>query len=187
MLRKIIFILFLITPLLFTKQVFAQAPSSEFVAPRQEYFKGEVVKIIKSGTRDIQNYKNFFQFVDIKITEGPEKGKTVSVENSGSIKTAEQKSLKTGDKVVILKVTNQGNIAYSIWDKYRLNYIYFVIIGFFAVILLASGLKGLGSIMGMVISFTILLGFIVPQILNGRDPLLISVIGSIIIMLTTIF
>lgn len=165
----------------------AQKPSSEFVAPRQEYYKGEVVKVIKSGTRDIQNYKNFFQFVDVKIIEGKEKGKTVSLENSGSIKTAQQKSLKTGDKVVVLKVTNQGNVAYSIWDKYRLNYIYFIIIGFFAIILIFSGIKGLGSILGMILSFTVLLGFIVPQILNGRDPLLISVIGSIVIMFTTIF
>ncbi len=167
--------------------VLAQTPSPEFVPPKQEYYKAEVVKIIKSGTRDIQNYKNFFQFVDVKILEGKEKGKIVSLENSGSIKTAEQKSLEKGDKIVVLKVTNQGNISYSVWDKYRLNYIYFVIIGFFAIILLFSGIKGLGSILGMIISFTVLLGFIVPQILKGHDPLLISVIGSIVIMLTTIF
>lgn len=185
--KKLFLILFVFFFLLFAKQSFAQTPSSQFVAPKQEYYKGEVIKVIKSGTKEIQTYKNFFQFVDIKILEGPEKGKTVALENSGSIKTAEQKSLKTGDKVVILKVTNQGIATYSIWDKYRLNYIYFVIIGFFAVILIFAGIKGLGSVLGMIISFAILLGFIVPQILNGHDPLLISVIGSLVIMLITIF
>lgn len=184
--KKIFVVILLAFFLLSFKQALAQA-SPTFVPPKQEYYKAQVIKIVKDGTRDIQSYKNFFQFVNVKFLDGPQKGKTISVENSGSIKTAEQKSLKTGDKVVILKVTNQGNITYSIWDKYRLNYLYFVIIGFFAVILLFSGLKGLGSILGMIVSFTILLGFIVPQILNGRDPLLISVIGSIIIMLTTIF
>jgi len=185
--KKIVFIAGFILYFVFANHSFAQSPSPEFIPPKQEYFKGDVTKIIKNGTRDIQNYKNFFQFVEVKITEGSEKGKIVALENSGSIKTAEQKSLEIGDKVVILKVTNQGNISYSIWDKYRLNYIYFVIIGFFAIILLFSGIKGLGSILGMIISFAVLLGFIVPQILKGHDPLLISVIGSIVIMLTTIF
>lgn len=170
-----------------TPRIHAQSPSSEFSNPKQEYYKGEVTKVIKSGTRDIQNYKNFFQFVNIKITEGPEKGKIIPLENSGSIKTAEQKSLKTGDKVVVLKVINQGKTSYSIWDKYRLNYIYFALIGFFAIVLIFAGIKGLGSILGMIISFSILIGFIVPQILNGQDPLLISVLGSIAIMLITIF
>ncbi len=187
MVKKLIFLLGFILYFIFINHASAQSPSTEFVPPKQEYFKGEVTKIIKSGTRDIQNYKNFFQFVEVKITEGPEKGKVVALENSGSIKTAEQKSLEKGDKIVVLKVTNQGNVSYSVWDKYRLNYIYFVIIGFFAIILIFSGIKGLGSILGMIISFTVLLGFIVPQILKGHDPLLISVIGSIVIMLTTIF
>ncbi len=185
--KKLVFLLGFILYFVFINQASAQSPSPEFVPPKQEYFKGEVTKIIKSGTRDIQNYKNFFQFVEVKITEGPEKGEIIALENSGSIKTAEQKSLEKGDKIVVLKVTNQGNISYSVWDKYRLNYIYFVIIGFFAIILLFSGIKGLGSILGMIISFAVLLGFIVPQILKGHDPLLISVIGSVVIMLTTIF
>ncbi len=185
--KKLITIFLFFFLLLSPASSFAQSNSTEFVPPKQEYFKAEVTKVIKSGTKDIQNYKNFSQFIEVEIIEGAEKGKKINLENSGSIKTAEQKSLKTGEKIILLKVTNQGNVSYSIWDKYRLNYIYLVIIGFFAVILLFAGIKGIGSILGMIVTFIILLGFIVPQILNGRDPLLISVIGSIIIMLTTIF
>lgn len=185
--KRLIILAVLLLIFLSPAKSLAQITSTEFVAPKQEYFKAEVTKIIKSGTKDIQNYKNFSQFIEVKITEGTEKGKTINLENSGSIKTAEQKSLKKGDKIILLKVTNQGNVSYSIWDKYRLNYIYLVIIGFFAVILIFAGIKGIGSILGMIVTFLILLGFIVPQILNGRDPLLISVIGSVVIMLTTIF
>ena len=39
----------------------------------------------------------------------------------------------------------------------------------------------------MGISFVILIGFIVPQILAGRDPLLISIAGSLAIMFITIY
>ena len=39
----------------------------------------------------------------------------------------------------------------------------------------------------MVSSFVILVGFIVPQILKGYDPLLITIIGSSVILFLTIF
>lgn len=184
--KKLFIFLFLFL-FVFAKQADAQSPAPEFKAPEQHYYKAEVVKVVRSGTRDIQDYKNFFQFLEVKILEGQNAGKTVPVENSGSIKIAEQKELNTGDKIVLLQVVQNGESVYSVWDKYRLNYIYFLIIGFFALILLFAGLKGLGSIIGMVVSFAVLLGFIVPQILKGHDPLLITILGSIVILFVTIF
>jgi uncharacterized membrane protein len=178
-------LLFLFLAFNFTTSTFAQSP--DFVPPEQNYYKAEVTKVIKSGTRNIQNYKNFFQFVEIKFLEGPLAGKTKTVENSGSIKLSNEKALEKGDKVVILEVIQNNQPVYSVWDKYRLNAIYILIIGFFALIILFSGLKGLGSIIGMVISFAILAGFIVPQILNGRDPVLITILGSVVILFSTIF
>lgn len=165
----------------------ANAQSPTFVPPKQEYFKAQVTKIIKEGSRDITEYKNFFQFIEVRILEGPEKGKTITLENGGSLKTVKQKSVNKGYQVVILKVTQGGIVTYSVWDKLRLNYIYFAVVGFFGLILIFGGLKGLGSILGMVVSFTVLIGFIVPQILNGRDPLLVSIIGSLVILLLTIY
>ena len=187
MVKKLIFFLFAIFYFLFAIPANAQSPSPEFVPPKQEYYKAQVTKIIKEGSRDILQYKNFFQFIEVKFLEGPEKGKTVTFENGGSLKTVEQKSLKKGDQIIVLKVTQNGKVTYSAWDKLRLNYIYFAAIGFFALILLFGGLKGLGSILGMGISFVILIGFIVPQILAGRDPLLISIAGSLAIMFITIY
>lgn len=186
MLRKILFLLFLIVFLFFTKQVLAQT-SSTFVPPKQEYYKAQVLRIIREGSRDIQSYKNFFQFIEVRFLEGPEKGKTASFENGGSLKTVKQKSLKKGDQIVVLRVTQNGKVSYSVWDRLRLNYIYFSVIGFFALILIFGGLKGIGSILGMIVSFGVLIGFIVPQILNGRDPILVSILGSLAILLITIY
>lgn len=187
-LKKLIFFLFIISYLLFTiPTVSAQSPSPQFVPPKQDYYKAEVLRIIKEGSRDIQKYKNFFQFIEVRFLEGPEKGKTATFENGGSLKTVEQKSLKKGDQIVVLKVTQNGKVTYSAWDKLRLNYIYFAVIVFFALILIFAGIKGLGSIMGMIVSFGILITFIVPQILKGRDPLMITIAGSLVILFLTIF
>ncbi len=179
-------LLFIFLFLFFSSNTFAQE-NNKFIPPEQKYYKAEVTRIIKSGIRGQENYKNFFQFIEVKFLDGPESGKKVLIENSGSIKLASQKTLEAGDKVVVMGVTQNNNTVYSVWDKYRLNYIYFIVILFFAMIVIFAGLKGIGSIIGMVISFIILVTFIVPQILAGHDPLLISIIGSAVILLTTIF
>jgi uncharacterized membrane protein len=178
-------LLFFVLAILFTNNSFAQ--SNNFVPPEQNYYKAEVTRVIKSGTREIQNYKNFFQFVEVRFLEGPNTGKTKTIENSGSIKLANEKELETGDKVIVLEVIQNQESTYSIWDKYRLNYIYFLVIGFFTLIIIFSGLKGIGSILGMAISFLILIGFIVPYILKGYDAVLITIIGSMVILFSTIF
>lgn len=184
---KLIFtsLLFLLLTFFSTNKSFAQ--TQEFVPPEQNYYKAEVTRVLKSGIKGQENYKNFFQFVEVEFLDGPETGKKVMIENSGSIKLSAQKTLKPGDKVVVMGVTQNDKTVYSVWDKYRLNYIYFIVIGFFALIVIFAGLKGIGSIIGMIISFLVLVAFIVPQILAGHDPLLISIIGSAVILLTTIF
>ncbi len=185
--KKLIILAILLFFALSPAKIFAQTKTQDFVPPKQEYYKAEVTKIIKEGSRDIQEYKNFFQFVEVKFLEGPKKGEFITFENGGSLKTVDQKSLKKGDRIVVLEVIQNGRTTYSVWDKLRINYIYFAVIGFFGLILLFAGIKGLGSITGMIISFGILMGFIVPQILNGRDPLLISILGSLAILFVTIF
>ncbi len=185
--KKITFLfLFFTISFLFTKQSLAQS-ATEFIAPQQNYYKAEVVRIIKSGTKEINNYKNFSQFLEVKFLDGPQKGEITTLQNSGSLKTVEQKSLEKGDKIIVLKVTQNNQVSYSVYDKYRLNYLYYAVFGFFILILAFAGLKGFGSIIGMVVSFVILIGFIVPQIIKGHDPLLVTIIGSMVILLTTIY
>lgn len=181
MLKKALLLSFFLLPF-FIQPAHAQTP------PEQNYYRAEVTRVAKEGMRDINSFTNFFQLVEIKLTEGPEKDKKVTIEHGGSIKVAEQKKVKPGDQIIVLVLEDSGGRkTYSIWDKYRLDYVYYLIIGFFALVIIFAGLKGVGSLVGMGISLLVLLFFIVPQILAGRDPLLVSVGGSIVIFLTTIF
>jgi uncharacterized membrane protein len=50
-----------------------------------------------------------------------------------------------------------------------------------------TGKRGIGSIVGMLMSLAVIFFFIVPQIMQGSNPLLISIIGSLFIMVTTIY
>jgi uncharacterized membrane protein len=74
-----------------------------------------------------------------------------------------------------------------ITDKYRLTPLIIMVIFFFLFVSILAGKKGIGAVIGMFISLGVIVLFIVPQILQGSDPLLISIIGCIGIMVTTIY
>ncbi|MBP9719522.1 MAG: YibE/F family protein [Candidatus Levybacteria bacterium] len=153
-------------------------------APQESFHKGTVVKIEKEGMKKIGNDDNFYQTVQLQL----DNNKTILAEYGGQTKIPENQKLRIGNEVVVLsaKLPNQP-IKYHIVDRYRLTPLPFLIIGFFVLVIAFAGRKGLGSIAGMIISLGVLLFFIVPQILAGHDALLVTIIGALFIMITTIY
>ena len=90
------------------------------------YFKGEVVNVVKEGEKSIGGLQNFTQELQVKLTEGPDSGKIVSVENGGMIKILESQKVQAGDEVVIQQTQNGKQTTYSLFDRYRLSSIIFI-------------------------------------------------------------
>lgn len=152
-----------------------------------KYYKSEVIKIISEKENDGFNIKSKTQTIEVKLLEGDNSGKIIKIENSSDAKVFEAKKVKAGDQIIVLESNQTGKILYTVWDKFRLNMLLFFLIGFFILVIFIAGIKGVGSILGLGVSLVIILGWIVPQILNGRDPVLISISGALVIMVTTIF
>lgn len=180
----LITILLTVAALFLTQPCFA---ASQPLTPQTSYAKGEVVTIQKQGIQSSAAGKNLYQDVKIHIDEGADKGKTVSTEYGGDVQISKSDLLKVGDIVVLQKTSIGSKSSYSIIDKYRLDIVMWLAGGFLLLVLLVAGRKGAGSIAGMIISLFVIMMFIVPQILAGRDPLFISIIGAFIIMIITIY
>lgn len=156
--------------------------------PADRYFKAEVVKVVKEGEKEVAGFKNYLQVLDCRILDGSEKGKVVRVENGGVIRISPRQKLNTADRVVLIKSTDmKNNASYSILDRYRLDSVISILLSFFVLVSLVAGKKGIGSIAGLFVSLLVIVKFIVPQILSGSDPVLISISGSLVIMLVTIY
>jgi uncharacterized membrane protein len=188
LMKKLSFLfIVLITFLLFSiKQTHAQnAPE----AVKPEFIKGKVITVEKEGKREVGGTENIFQNVRIRIEEGADKGKEVKVEYGGVFILTNEQKVAQGDTVVLSKITDAktGKAVYAISDKYRLPILLWLIVGFFVFVIAIAGKKGVGSIIGMIISVAVIFLFIVPQILQGHNPLLISILGSITILVTTIY
>lgn len=188
MIKKTLLILFTLTLFhFFPVSLHAQSPSNP-KPPVQEFYKAVVVDISEQGETEVDNYKSYYQIISVKILEGSERGKIKNIENGKQFRMGKNQLLKIDQEIVIAKVIYQnGDTIYSVYDFYRLNMIAIFLIIFFIAVFLVGGKKGIGSTLGMLISLGVILIFIVPLILKGYDPLTITLIGSMIIILTTTY
>lgn len=156
--------------------------------PNQDFSRGIVLQIVKQGYKNFGTVKNLYQDVKIKIDSGTNKGQIVAVENGGQTSILPSQEVATGD-VVILISTQLGNAKpqYLIYDKYRLPTIFYITLAFFLLIFAIAGWKGFGSLIGLLTSLAIIFLYIIPQILLGNDPLIVSIIGSLVILLFTTY
>lgn len=174
--------------LLFPLSISAQEPG----LPKEEIYKAAVLEILEEGEKGQWEIKNPYQRVKLKFLDGPKVNQELEIEHGITFRLTDNQRVTKGDKVVLFGTTppspaGELETQYHIIDKYRLDKILMIVAVFIILVVSINRLKGLGSILGLVFSFFVILKFIVPQILEGKDPVQISIIGSSIIMLVTLF
>ncbi len=185
--RIIIFFAIMLTGFL----VCTRVVSAEEINQKEIFTKAQVLEVSEDSTHLIESfgetYVTPYQKLKLLIIDGTDTGKTVVVEYAGMTETSFQK-VKVGQFLVLNQVeVAGGSTQYQVVDKLRINELFMIILLFLVLVVLLSKWKGIGSILGMLFSLIVILKFIIPQILAGRDPLLISILGSIAILVTSIY
>jgi uncharacterized membrane protein len=186
MLKKVIFILisFLVFSFAFASSTFAQMPGN--LNFKDSYTQGKIISILSQKTQTTDGMTSLEQKFKVQLLDGKEKGKTVTIEMSGDSKTSQK--LNQGDTVVVdSKQYLKGGTEYSIYEPYRLNYLFLVLIAFMLLIGFVGGKKGIGAIIGLGVSLAIISLWIIPQILHGQDPLQTCLIGAFAILVFTTY
>src|SRR3989344_2464775 len=189
--RVIIFLSILAIPLFpFTKSILAQDNQTPLVLPtKDEILRAKVIKIAEEGEKEIVDKKYPYQIVEVEFNEGSEKGNVKKIDHGQTFTITEAQKVKGGETIVIVKSESPTGKEpiYQIVDTYRLNKIPGMLVVFAILVIFLSRWKGAGSILGLGISLLVIVKFIVPQILAGKDPLTISIAGSFIILASTIY
>ncbi len=163
----------------------------EFVLPQSpsqiEYSTAKVLWTLSKGDTDALLLSEIVQQLRLTIVSGKEKGKEVTAQNN--IPTAEKGTgiLKAGDTVVLVKSSSDVGADYYVTDHYRTPPLIVIFCIFLAVVIFFGRLRGVMSIVGLGISIFILSSYVVPQLLQGRDPLLTSLTGSIGIAFVSLY
>lgn len=143
-------------------------------------FKGVIQKVSTASAMQSQGAL-------VRIEEGKQKGQIVSTKANPSVSGGGIR-FQTGDAVMLSQVKDAaGNDAYYIVDYVRTPGLLTLFIVFLIFVLLIGRWKGLFAAVGMILSFIIISQFIIPQILLGNDPILISLMGSLFIIPLTFY
>lgn len=160
------------------------------VAPvlvQDEFLSGTVVEITEEGARSDLGTPIFFQELRIRIQEGGEEGFVVPVTYEKEETLPGQLRYTVGDKVVLDKQTVGAEVTYYISDTYRLHWLWALGIIFFILAILFARWFGVRAIVGLGMSFFVIIFFLLPQILAGKHPALISFIAAVLIASLSLF
>ncbi len=174
---------FLLVFLVFAPMVSAQESLNDV-----SVFKAEVIEILEQVEDTADDGTIFIrQKLKLRGLEKEWKNKEIIYDNSNYDLLSASK-YKVGSKVLVnYSPSEGGEDNFYIVDYVRQNSLYWLILIFALVVVLVGRLKGLRALVVLFLTFLIILKFIVPQILVGGDPLLIAIIGSLFILLLSIY
>ncbi|MBU2416362.1 YibE/F family protein [Patescibacteria group bacterium] len=172
---------FLLTPAI----LFAQNNQEQ---KNEQIFKARVIEILeqKSTTRDDGSI-SIQQRLKLKGFEGDWRDKEIIFDGT-EIDVLSASEYKVGDKVLVnYSPGPEGEDNFYVIGFSRTNPVYWLVFLFALIVMAIGRLKGLRAIIVLLLTFLIILKFIIPKILSGSDPLLISIIGSFFILILAVY
>lgn len=157
--------------------------------PSDEYFRARVLQIVDEGKIEGElGSSNDYQELEVEILTGDEKGEIVQLTHGGNFSLQESQKVQEGQVVSLSKSYGYGDEAfYYINELYRLNRVIYFALGFFALAFILAGWRGLASLGGLAISLLVIVKWTLPQILEGKNPFLISFITTVVIAVSSLY
>lgn len=154
---------------------------------RQEIYKAKVVSLSAARTDEWNGVERVTREAEILLRDGPDSGTTITL-NYSVVNGSDNLHLKEGDTVLVERLEKpNGEMEYFFREQYRLHSLFFLLALFIVLSVVLAGWTGIASFGGLMVSIAILIFFVVPQIAAGRNPLLISLIGSFMIACSSLY
>ncbi|GAC1590079.1 MAG: hypothetical protein NVS3B21_07310 [Acidimicrobiales bacterium] len=116
---------------------------------------------------------------------GPERGREASVDTNS---TAGNASLRKGDRILVSRTVAPGAEAvYGFVDYQRDRSLAVLGLVFAAVVVAVARWRGLGALAGLIVTWLVLVGFLLPALLEGRNSLAVALIASSLILCLVLF
>jgi uncharacterized membrane protein len=158
---------------------------------KEEFFKAKVKEILQE--RIYTSPEDGAEFLQQNILlEGMSrgwKGKEVVFEGVNELEVIGSQKYKVGDKVYVVNIVDEENNINEIYINgfVRTNSLWWLLIIFLVMVVLVTGWKGVRALISLVASFAIVMQFIIPQILQGKNPIWVTIIGSLFILFFVVY
>jgi uncharacterized membrane protein len=151
--------------------------AAQGVSLTAEVYGGRVVSVREGPCRGTDATQNIqCSQLSVRLREGPDAGRRVTLERPKGGATIEY----SPDDEVVLAYEPRApeELRYRIVDRERKTTLLWLALLFAIAVLALGSLRGIAALAGLVATFVVLLLFVLPAILDGRSPLLVSVIGA---------
>lgn len=159
----------LIAVLLFPSFVFSQS-----VETANEFHKGVVIEARNAVAEEIFGEKSLAQELRVQLNDG----RVVAIPAGQYQAVVKSQILEVGDKVILASSEGQN---FRILEVNRLFPLGMILVLFLLCVFLVTGKQGISGISGLLVSLVAIGGVLIPQVLQGRDPLLVSLFVCIAI------
>jgi uncharacterized membrane protein len=156
---------------------------SDLVPGESETIRASVLGVLEEGTVGQGEFEYPYQRLRLRLSGGTVAGQEIEVEH-GLLGFANQSRMfREGDRVLVEHtVSLEGEDVYLVTDYVRTGPLLWLTLLFGVATVLLSGWQGMRSLLGMAFSLLVIIGFIVPQILAGWNPVLVAITGSVVMM-----
>lgn len=142
--------------------------------------RATVTAIVEEQELRADNKVGYIQKLEVSRSDTNEKVHILVGSTFQPIEAA--KKLRVGQSVIISQLVENNQPVWVLVDShFRLPTLGLLAIVFFLLVVGIARIQGILSIVGMGVSFAVLLAFVVPQILTGANPLFISILASMVI------
>lgn len=128
------------------------------------------------------------QHVKLEIISGKYEGEIFEINNQLSGHAVYDIVVEEGDKVVVLIEEHEdGRTGIYISDYMRQDYTIYLALAFVILIILVGRTKGIKSVITLSLTLFVIIKVLLPAILNGMNPIPLTIVLSIFITIVTLF
>lgn len=161
----------------------ASAVAQEVHQDLQEIVTAEVLDVLSTDIREVEGTETTvsMQRIEAVLTSGTRDGQTIVFENEMII-------LEEGDEVYLNFVRTINGDEYYIFKDYKRHTQLWVLGGLFvALLLLFARMQGMRALLSLALSIAAIVFILVPLMLRGVDPVLVSVCVAAVVLACVLF
>jgi uncharacterized membrane protein len=152
---------------------------SELLQDRITVEKGSVLEIIDERMELVSGTKvnRTVQLLRIKIIKGEEQGKILDISN-------DHNTFEVGDSVYVNRIirAEDGVETHVISDADRLPTLLIFTLAFVLLTIIIGGIQGVRGLLSLVGSLVLIIFVLLPAVINGYSPIVVSIIVSSVII-----
>ncbi|HVY68273.1 MAG TPA: YibE/F family protein [Patescibacteria group bacterium] len=180
------------------RQKFSIAAADPSAAPYAELDKARVLTVSDNSEVQGSRYSRITARLQVRLLTGREQGQQVEVVQDEQLTDARLQEIHPGDIIVVgqiqIPVPQDQSLggpaqaaSYVLVDRYRLPGLAALAAIFLILAALLGRWRGLTSLVGLAVSAGILIWFVAPNILAGKDPVVVTLVGAGGIALVSMF